>query len=1011
MPKVNDTDIYGFDEYPSLLDYLFGTDASDNKKNKSYRLNSIIQLINGVNGKNNLQFIFSNGSNVDATYYNKGLFFTDTNQGNPTEFSKLIINKESLQPINLTALFNLLATFDNAVIKIENPTDPNNVFNFAITNITDEDGFFVFDVTVLNGFALGNLINETIYSFYFDIKNDSDTLKLDKDGYTGTAKTLNDSILAITIPDTVLKTGEIAVVGLEITIAAEAFQWRLNQVEFLSTPAFIVELNGATANFHRTDRLEGDNTGNYFIVEGVEDETISPPPPITDGRISLALIPIFGEAIGTPSTPIAGDNFISKISQSPRRSYDNGIIDLENETRIILYTCTEINYINHLILGQAYDGRQLFITNENEDESDIVINNLFNHKGNFSFPNAIPFVLKFKETIHTKLFYDFGNKVTYLYVGIIRDQISDITGLTAVLNAKAEKAQFDAHKTDENAHVGLFDAKEDKTQKGVAGGYVPLNEFVKISNEYLTIINDLVTGGSTSLASAETVKMLKTQIDGINTLLTSDNVNLDSVQELVDAIETVQTSLSTILVNDLTTGGTTKALTAEMGKTLKGLIDILTTSVNGKQASLVSGTNLKTVGGVSLLGTGDIPVASSLVTLSDFNYSGGYTFGLTDANKIISQQYSIDSTFTLPNNAVVAFPIGTVLQYHQRGAGAINLVATGSTFIGNVKMRIVTGETVKLIKIDVNTWFMNIDQVFTRELKFDAYPSTRNDGNIPHNKILSTDISGNVKLYSQGTFPKPYLVYLVPDTTLPNATAFFTLKGAFFTQTMTVVFTGQTVNFITFISDSEVRVNVTTGAALGMFSVILNNGAEAIYNNAFTITLGTIYIAQPAEWINKVGVDTDTAGEVKMTTFGIATNAEWNRVLDYTKNWILRWNVTKSPLGVYPNGIYWSEFIKVMTADGTKAVISHQVYNHGSGNKSHQVASFNDGWRGGSNFGLELSDSVNFPFELRYQGGIFSAYNGATLIATFTDTVSQNMRLVTKCPYYDYRDIKYIETA
>jgi hypothetical protein len=42
---------------------------------------------------------------------------------------------------------------------------------------------------------------------------------------------------------------------------------------------------------------------------------------------------------------------------------------------------------------------------------------------------------------------------------------------------------------------------------------------------------------------------------------------------LVDAIENVQTSLNTILVNDLTTGGTTKALTAEMGKTLKDLID------------------------------------------------------------------------------------------------------------------------------------------------------------------------------------------------------------------------------------------------------------------------------------------------------------------------------------------------------------------------------------------------------------------------------------------------------
>jgi hypothetical protein len=90
----------------------------------------------------------------------------------------------------------------------------------------------------------------------------------------------------------------------------------------------------------------------------------------------------------------------------------------------------------------------------------------------------------------------------------------------------------------------------------------------------------LVTGGATALLSAEQGKVLQTQVSAINTLLTSDNVNLDTLQELVDAIETVQLSLGSILVNDLTTGGTTKALTAEMGKTLKGLIDGLLAQVN-----------------------------------------------------------------------------------------------------------------------------------------------------------------------------------------------------------------------------------------------------------------------------------------------------------------------------------------------------------------------------------------------------------------------------------------------
>lgn len=161
---------------------------------------------------------------------------------------------------------------------------------------------------------------------------------------------------------------------------------------------------------------------------------------------------------------------------------------------------------------------------------------------------------------------------------------SAVSNLTNTLAAKTENAQFNAHKTDETAHQALFDLKEDKTQKGVPGGYAPLDEFNRIAAGFLKIVDDLVTGGSDALLSAEQGKILKTQIDGINALLTSNDVNLDTVQEIVDAIKAVETSLSTILVNDLTTGGVTKALTAEMGKSLKALIDGLDTNKVDKVA-------------------------------------------------------------------------------------------------------------------------------------------------------------------------------------------------------------------------------------------------------------------------------------------------------------------------------------------------------------------------------------------------------------------------------------------
>ncbi|PIF30721.1 hypothetical protein CLU81_1168 [Flavobacterium sp. 9] len=146
---------------------------------------------------------------------------------------------------------------------------------------------------------------------------------------------------------------------------------------------------------------------------------------------------------------------------------------------------------------------------------------------------------------------------------------SSITNLKSTLDSKTDESQFESHKLDRAAHATLFAAKEDKTQKGISNGYAPLNSFTKLASQYLDIINDLVSGGSTSLLSAEQGVILQNQINNINILLASDNINLNTFQEIVDAIEVVQTSINSILVNDLTTGGTTKALTAEMGKLLQ----------------------------------------------------------------------------------------------------------------------------------------------------------------------------------------------------------------------------------------------------------------------------------------------------------------------------------------------------------------------------------------------------------------------------------------------------------
>ena len=261
---------------------------------------------------------------------------------------------------------------------------------------------------------------------------------------------------------------------------------------------------------------------------------------------------------------------------------------------------------------------------------------------------------------------------------------SAISNLSTTLNAKAEKAQFDAHKTAADAHQALFDLKQSLTDKGAQGGYAPLDEFTKLAAEYLNIVDDLVTGGSTALLSAEQGKVLKGQIDAINLILTSDDINLDTVQELVNAIKEVETSLETILVNDLTTGGTTKALTAEMGKSLKALIDALysnetiDTLLNGKSDKILS---LKTITGTAYSLIAD----DSLVELV---YEG-----------------TAPMTVTIPNNSTVALPIGTVFYTVATNTGVLSIAgAAGVTFQTAVGLSGAQNEVRKYTKRATNVW-------------------------------------------------------------------------------------------------------------------------------------------------------------------------------------------------------------------------------------------------------------------------------------------------------------------
>ena len=99
------------------------------------------------------------------------------------------------------------------------------------------------------------------------------------------------------------------------------------------------------------------------------------------------------------------------------------------------------------------------------------------------------------------------------------------------------------------------------------------------------------------------------------------------------------------IVNDLTTGGTTSALSAEMGKTLN----------NTKQATLVSGTNIKTVNGESLLGGGNI-------IAGDPNAVKYTEQTLTDAQKVQARTNIGAGTYSKASTGIPSSDMASVVQ-------------------------------------------------------------------------------------------------------------------------------------------------------------------------------------------------------------------------------------------------------------------------------------------------------------------------------------------------------------
>jgi hypothetical protein len=157
-----------------------------------------------------------------------------------------------------------------------------------------------------------------------------------------------------------------------------------------------------------------------------------------------------------------------------------------------------------------------------------------------------------------------------------------------------------------------------------------------------------------------------------------------------------------------------------------------------KQDTLVSGTNIKTLEGQSLLGSGNIdlvkgdvglgnvdntsdankPVSTATQTALDTKtnklittnrQTASYTLVLSDADKLVEMNVGSANNLTIPLNSSVAFATGTQILLAQYGAGQTTIVPTSGVTIrsNGAKLKLnVQYSGATLIKIDTDEWYL-----------------------------------------------------------------------------------------------------------------------------------------------------------------------------------------------------------------------------------------------------------------------------------------------------------------
>jgi len=622
MTKISKKAAYPIKK-PVKRDYFIGTDSENFNKTVNFDFEDATAVINELNGQSVIGYQFKTATDVLVGVLEEAEFYSLGNETTISDITKLYVNKFTKNSLNLSNLYNyLLVNIADFLFKLQG-TDPNVYVYFNLASIENHSSHYVFNVTLYKGNAvLPELINFGEYFFNFELKSigagsGSDPLKLDKAGYAGNAENLDDRIVALenaTLPDAVLKFGEVVVDGNTATIAANGFQWRLSQIEHLVTPSYSTPINNATSGFYRSDLVVGDTTGNFSLIEGDEDEITAPEPLVPDGFIKLALIPIFGSTVGAPLLlPNYDDKFLKRYKTTYKTSQPIFYISPSEDDYNVIFTGSGNSLIRIELNGTLgkYIKNGAIYPFKNRGLGTVTVNAIAGVTVNA--PNGL--ILNSNQQCY--LIKDDYNEWTFINpISNILEGFIPLTGTTVG-----------------NPVSGAIETNSEIFLKTTAGQFSDDGGELIIKHPY-----------GVSLRNVDDTTIIG--ISGENISIKGESINSRGIISSYDYSPNI----------------------TDLDYPQKIYVD-------KKQEALVSGDNIKTKGGISLLGSGDIPESDSLTTTTSITSSTLTNYGHAQNGKIIK----IDNGANVINYTVN----GLTASFVKGGTGAITFVqGAGRTLTG-----------------------------------------------------------------------------------------------------------------------------------------------------------------------------------------------------------------------------------------------------------------------------------------------------------------------------------------